>query len=268
MDIMVAVDPQDPGDEVQQALPWATRLGGRLHLRLVSSSPASATSVLDGLVATIPAANRGEAKQLQGSAGHVLVDEAAGFDLVVVGTHARTGLGRLFLGSVAERVVRMVDGSALVGPRGATPLPSSGPLRVLCPVDAQEPSLRAVTRVRQWLGAEAEIHVVHALADLFASRRVGMIGEISAPEEHPHHAWAKRECQAAVDASGIDVAGVHMILASSSHPAGDLVDFSTKLGAHLLAMPTHGRKGVERLQFGSVTERVIRMSPRPSLVVR
>lgn len=33
--------------------------------------------------------------------------EAQGADLVVVGTHGRTGLRRAFLGSVAERVVRM-----------------------------------------------------------------------------------------------------------------------------------------------------------------
>ncbi len=36
-----------------------------------------------------------------------LVD-AEGFDLVVMGTHGRTGLSRFFLGSVAENVVRRV----------------------------------------------------------------------------------------------------------------------------------------------------------------
>ena len=42
-----------------------------------------------------------------GQAAHMIVDyvKAAGSDLVVMGTHGRTGLPRLFLGSVAERVV-------------------------------------------------------------------------------------------------------------------------------------------------------------------
>jgi nucleotide-binding universal stress UspA family protein len=39
------------------------------------------------------------------------------FDLVVVGTHGRRGLKRLFLGSVAERVVREADCAVLVARR-------------------------------------------------------------------------------------------------------------------------------------------------------
>jgi nucleotide-binding universal stress UspA family protein len=35
-----------------------------------------------------------------------IVRAAADFDLVVMGTHGRTGLRHLFLGSVAEKVVR------------------------------------------------------------------------------------------------------------------------------------------------------------------
>jgi len=42
------------------------------------------------------------------------VAEAEGMDLVVVGTHSRTGLRRMLLGSVAERVVREIPCSVLV----------------------------------------------------------------------------------------------------------------------------------------------------------
>lgn len=44
-----------------------------------------------------------------GAAATVIADAAAeqGVDLVVVGTHGRTGLNRLVIGSVAERVVRI-----------------------------------------------------------------------------------------------------------------------------------------------------------------
>ena len=43
-----------------------------------------------------------------GQAAHVIVEyvTAAGSDLVVMGTHGRTGLPHLFMGSIAERVVR------------------------------------------------------------------------------------------------------------------------------------------------------------------
>ncbi len=45
---------------------------------------------------------------------------ARGFDLLVVGTHGRTGLGHVLLGSVAERVVREASCPVLVQRRPAT----------------------------------------------------------------------------------------------------------------------------------------------------
>lgn len=44
-----------------------------------------------------------------GATAMAIVDEAAqgGFDLIVMGTHGRTGFSRFFIGSVAERVVRL-----------------------------------------------------------------------------------------------------------------------------------------------------------------
>lgn len=40
-----------------------------------------------------------------GRAPHVIADRSAGFDLVVMGTHGRSGLARAFLGSVTQHVV-------------------------------------------------------------------------------------------------------------------------------------------------------------------
>jgi nucleotide-binding universal stress UspA family protein len=42
-------------------------------------------------------------------------------DLIVMGTHGRTGLSRLFLGSVAERVVRLASCPVLTVPRRSGP---------------------------------------------------------------------------------------------------------------------------------------------------
>ncbi|MCK4718510.1 MAG: universal stress protein, partial [Thermoplasmata archaeon] len=42
----------------------------------------------------------------EGSQAHAIVEEAKEHDLIVMGTLGRTGLGRLLLGSVAERVMR------------------------------------------------------------------------------------------------------------------------------------------------------------------
>ena len=52
---------------------------------------------------------------VDGVPSRAIVDAAAdtGADLVVLGTHGRTGFGRLLLGSVAEKVLRRVDCPAL-----------------------------------------------------------------------------------------------------------------------------------------------------------
>jgi nucleotide-binding universal stress UspA family protein len=49
-----------------------------------------------------------DTKLLQGSAGSEIVDYAQknGFDLIVMGTHGRTGLKHALMGSVAEKVLR------------------------------------------------------------------------------------------------------------------------------------------------------------------
>lgn len=54
-------------------------------------------------------ATRVDAKRLQGFVAGEICEHASNeaFDLIVMGTHGRSGLERLALGSVAERVVRM-----------------------------------------------------------------------------------------------------------------------------------------------------------------
>lgn len=49
-----------------------------------------------------------EHRMVSGSPGHALADlaKAEGVDLIVLGTHGRTGVRRMVMGSVAEEVVR------------------------------------------------------------------------------------------------------------------------------------------------------------------
>ncbi len=51
---------------------------------------------------------------LEGSPTRKILETAAGFDLVVMGTLGRSALGKLFMGSVAERVTRYAPCPVLV----------------------------------------------------------------------------------------------------------------------------------------------------------
>jgi universal stress protein A len=56
------------------------------------------------------------AEQIEGAPHAQIVNLSDGADLIVMGTHGRTGLPRLVLGSVAERVVRLAKCPVLTVP--------------------------------------------------------------------------------------------------------------------------------------------------------
>ncbi len=74
--------------------------------RLMEYSRAQARRRLDGLVRLAKRAGvRAIAVLREGNAWEEIVRAARGADLIVIGTHGRSGFARLLLGSVASRVV-------------------------------------------------------------------------------------------------------------------------------------------------------------------
>lgn len=64
-------------------------------------------------------------------------------------------------------------------------------------------------------------------------------------------------------------AGVkHKTLLREGVPSEDIIKFAKEEGIDLIAMGTAGRHGLDRLLLGSVTEKVVRTSPCPVLVIR
>jgi universal stress protein A len=58
------------------------------------------------------------------------------------------------------------------------------------------------------------------------------------------------------------------ILDEMGSPAEVIVGVATKLPADLIAMVTHGRRGLARLVEGSIAEKVLRNAPCPVLAIR
>lgn len=134
MRLLVAVDllHSNARAVVEEACRWAQRMGAVLDVAFVDEYEYSAylipdprvrdvvvaqwsdvrehhQTVLKELTQAIPEAHRGTPRYLQGRANVVLVEAAADYDALVVATHGRKGLGHVFLGSVAERLVRAVE---------------------------------------------------------------------------------------------------------------------------------------------------------------
>ncbi|MEW5725560.1 MAG: universal stress protein [Thermodesulfobacteriota bacterium] len=51
------------------------------------------------------------------------------------------------------------------------------------------------------------------------------------------------------------------------HPAEEILSFARKEGVDLIALGTHGRRGLEKILFGSVAEEVVKNSPVPVLTI-
>jgi nucleotide-binding universal stress UspA family protein len=203
------------------AAPWAVRWGREIvQQRLVQDGCEDlADGVLDALRGITP-------------------------DLLIVGTHARHGIGSLLHGSLAEALARNLEIPTLIVPntgRGfvdaATGAIDLG--RLLVP--ASEPGIaeHGLAAVR-WLATlantagELEVVLVHA-------------GEPIPP----------------VSAPGLRVWSIAMPGSAEAVIANAIRDHDPRL----VVMPTHGHDGAIDLLFGSYTEHVVRQSVCPVLSV-
>ena len=138
MRALLALDLRDhPEAVLADAARWAARLDAKLDLLWVDDTPAGAAFVtdpaiaavvtreaerhqqqhrdrLDALLAGLPRALKGVALTATGDPAEAVAELAAGHDVVLVATHGRQGLAHAWLGSVAERIVRLAPVPALV----------------------------------------------------------------------------------------------------------------------------------------------------------
>lgn len=180
----------------------------------------------------------------------------AGADLVVVGTHGRTGFQRLALGSVAERVLRQAPCPILVVPFAPTrPWSEYGTRTVVCAVSMTASGRTvadAAVRFAEALGADAPV-LLHA-ADGSAAARLRTVAEGAAAAGEPDG------IRASLDE---DLGPIY----NAEGDAGDaILRRAEAVQADLLVVGTGQRTGAARA-LGSVAARVVRAAPCPVLVV-
>ncbi len=206
-----------------------------------------------------------------GGAASVIVDQAVGSsaDLIVMGTHGRTGFNRLLMGSVAEKVVRQAPCPVLTIPPAAPASAKEQPSfsRILCPVDFSPASEQAVgfalDLARQAGGGVTMLSVVEWLAE---EQPIG---------ESDFDIAAIREQMAAKARTRL-----HALLSDESRTWCDIEELVTygrahrevarlaaERGADLIVIGAQGRGGVGLALFGSTTQQVIRSATCPVLVV-
>jgi nucleotide-binding universal stress UspA family protein len=80
---------------------------------------------------------------------------------------------------------------------------------------------------------------------------------------------AKGEEMVAETAARAEAAGLDVVTAVvQGGPSETILDYVADRGVDVVVMATHGRRGLDRLLLGSVTERVVRSADVPVLTVR
>ncbi|HLU26430.1 MAG TPA: universal stress protein [Longimicrobiales bacterium] len=193
--------------------------------------------------------------------------------LVVMTTHGRGGLSRLWLGSVADGLIRTIPVPVLLlrpdeGGAGV-PAPDAMFRHVLIPLDGSALSERVIEPALR-IGSlnDARYTLLQTVSPLFPA------GEPGVPEHLRDAAANLQYRREAAEAYLNDVAermrarGVEVTTAveTSVRPADTILEFASAHGVDGIAMSSRGRGGWSRIALGSVSDKVIRSTHLPVLV--
>lgn len=295
--------PLDGGEVAERAIPLATALarrhGGRLHLVGVSRPvaftnpgafspeiPIAANVELDRiaiqeleryltdwarrLAHTDQLAVRSAVLNGAEPAGDQLVDYTARhhIELVVMHTHARGAVRRLWLGSVANTLAQKsgVPCFLLRGPlTGVTEeaLPAK-PRRILVPLDGSSEAELAVEFAIA--SADPEVSEIELLTIVSPLPFPGSLMEGAAIDTRK--AAAERYlARLASRITEADLVARWTVVVDASPPAA-IVDQIEQRDVDLIAMAAHFRSGMNRIFLGSVMDRLLRKTHIPMLVWR
>jgi nucleotide-binding universal stress UspA family protein len=186
--------------------------------------------------------------------------EAAG-DLVVVGSHGRTGIARFLLGSVAEHVARACAGNVLVA---RAPIPAAdGYRRILVPIDFSPESEQAIAFAVQLAAPDAAVRLVFCWEmPMFEQSPVaGKAAKLEADIE--------RDVRARGEALVAKYArpGLTLEFEELRGSARSGIQSRLETGRYELAIVgRHGAQGIRRFLLGSVAEATVRHSPCSVLI--
>jgi len=139
--------------------------------------------------------------------------------------------------------------------------------RILVPVDGSETSNRALVAALQMArdngGRVRLLHVIDELAYLSGFEYSGQVLEAA----RKGGAQALEEAAAIAASSGVP-ADTRLVEMAGQRLGEVVADEARSWEADLVAIGTHGRRGVSRVLLGSGAEQVLRLAPVPVLAVR
>jgi nucleotide-binding universal stress UspA family protein len=210
-------------------------------------------------LASLPGASTIEYRVAVGKPATEILREARDLcvDLIVMSSHGRSGMRKLFFGSTTERVLRETSVPVLVTRERQRPFTSLSELaghmtRVIAPIDLTESSAHHLSAARAIATAlSARLIVVHVLEPLFVpySVRVALPGA-----EHARRSRAEEKLNALL--ASIEGAQQSESMVLLGEPSEEIVKLADARNAGLIVMALHSA-GPLGPRMGSVTYRVL-----------
>lgn len=157
-----------------------------------------------------------------------------GYDLVVIGTKGCSGLEEFLIGSNTEKIVRNADCPVISVPDKTS---LSTIKKILVPLDIREIKstfLNEVARLQKSLGVKLEFLWVKT------------------PHNIENEEMVSTELSKQIQAHGIK--DFEFAIVNSVFPSDGILIRADEIGANMIAMPTHARRGISHWLAGSMTE--------------
>jgi nucleotide-binding universal stress UspA family protein len=256
-------------------MPMEGYLPPRMYQELVTGAHAQAEASLAAVAAGVAGPPpKVRSRVVEGSPAARIVDVAAeeGADLIVVGTHGRTGLDRVFLGSVADRVLRTARCPVVtVGALPAGTTPAAGVGRILYATDFSPVARAAWPWVLALAGASgAAVDLLHVAAQPVPDRHLSpeTLGQMATLLKEQAELEAERFLQDAGRTWPGRLPRERVTVLVGHGVIGEQVSRTAQQRrADLIVMGTQGWTGLLRWMLGSVAQHVIQTAPCPVLTV-
>jgi nucleotide-binding universal stress UspA family protein len=196
-------------------------------------------------------------------------------DLIVMGTHGRSGVDRVLIGSVTEKVLRKAACPVLTVPPAAPDAVPATPVlykNIVCPVDFSDASMRALEYALS-LAREADAHltVLHVTPlefDLPHEHSMVDTGLTLAEFFDRRERQARARLEEAVHPRAQDYCTAVALVTRAHRPWQEILRVANEGHADLIVVGVQGRSAVDLMFFGSTTQQVIRQASCPVLTLR
>lgn len=193
------------------------------------------------------------------------------FDLIAASTHGRSGLARLVMGSVADKMLRSASKPLLLfRPAGDAHEPPAAITSVVVPLDGSRFSEQALPLAAEVAAAlKARVLPVRTISTAsFAFTEPYPFGGTDFSVQLLESAEQDAIAYLAQQVEWLRTRGLQAEpQVAIGEPATHIVDLASNPGS-LIVISSHGRSGLGRFVLGSVADKVVRTAHVPVLVVR